>query len=220
MKHSSTVVFKCVLVSAVLAIAITTAQIVITQTPVQWPMAGGDLANTRSQPAEYRITRENVTTLVPKWVFTTGGDVSATPAVAGDAVYVPDWKGNLFAIRKADGQLMWSRKISDYDGVMGSYSRVTPAIHGTDLIIGDIESGTDVHKGANLIAVDRSTGTLHGLLKSINIPRPSSQVHRLYPVMSSMLACLRLKNRSRKTQLIHAALFEAAWLPSMPPPAN
>ena len=52
--------------------------------------------------------------LIPKWVFTTGVDVSATPTVAGDAVYFPDVEGNLFAVKKQTGDLIWSHKISDY----------------------------------------------------------------------------------------------------------
>jgi len=42
-----------------------------------------------SQPAEHSITPANVKELKPKWVFTTDGDVSATPTVDGDAVYFP-----------------------------------------------------------------------------------------------------------------------------------
>ena len=56
----------------------------------QWRIAGQNLNNTWSQPAEHSITAANVKGLTPKWVFTTGGDVSATPTVDGDAVYFPD----------------------------------------------------------------------------------------------------------------------------------
>ena len=56
----------------------------------QWRIAGQNLSNSRSQPAERSITPANVNGLTPKWVFTTGGDVSATPTVDGDAVYFPD----------------------------------------------------------------------------------------------------------------------------------
>ena len=66
----------------------------------QWRIAGQNLSNTRSQPAEHSISPANVSGLTPKWVFTTGGDVSATPTVDGDAVYFPDWGGNLFAVKK------------------------------------------------------------------------------------------------------------------------
>ena len=51
----------------------------------QWRMAGQNLSNTWSQPAEHSISPSNVEGLKPKWVFTTGGDVSATPTVEGDA---------------------------------------------------------------------------------------------------------------------------------------
>jgi polyvinyl alcohol dehydrogenase (cytochrome) len=126
----------------------------------QWRIAGQNLSNTWSQPAEHSISPANVHGLTAKWVFTTGGDVSATPTVDGNAVYFPDWAGNLFAVEKESGRLIWSHKISDYDGVEGAISRVSPAVDGNQVIIGDIESSNKVHKGANVIAVDRESGTL------------------------------------------------------------
>jgi len=126
----------------------------------QWRIAGQNLNNTWSQPAEHSISPANVKGLKPKWVFTTGGDVSATPTVGGDAVYFPDWGGNLFAVKKDSGHLIWSHKISEYDGVAGAVSRVSPAVDHDQLIIGDILSSKDVHNGANVIAVDRETGKL------------------------------------------------------------
>jgi polyvinyl alcohol dehydrogenase (cytochrome) len=94
----------------------------------QWRIAGQSLSNSWNQPAEHSISPANVSTLTPKWVFTTGGDVSATPTVDGNAVYFPDWGGNLFAVEKDTGSLIWSHKISDYDGVEGAVSRVSPAV--------------------------------------------------------------------------------------------
>ena len=126
----------------------------------QWRIAGQNLSNSRSQPAERSITPANVNGLTQKWVFTTGGDVSATPTVDGDAVYFPDWGGSLFAVEKNSGRLIWSHKISDYDGVNGAISRVSPAIDGNQIIIGDIPNSKQVHNGANVISVDRQTGTL------------------------------------------------------------
>ncbi len=66
----------------------------------QWPTAGQNLDNSRNQPAERSITPANVNTLTTKWVFTTGGDVSATPTVFDGVVYFPDWGGNLYAREK------------------------------------------------------------------------------------------------------------------------
>jgi polyvinyl alcohol dehydrogenase (cytochrome) len=125
----------------------------------QWRIAGQNLNNSWSQPAEHSISPANVKELNPKWVFTTGGDVSATPTVDGDAVYFPDWGGNLFAVNKKSGSLIWSHKISDYNGVDGAISRVSPAVDGDQLFIGDILSSNQVHNGANVISVDRESGT-------------------------------------------------------------
>ena len=126
----------------------------------QWRIAGQNLNNTWSQPAEHSISPANVKGLKPKWVFTTGGDVSATPTVDGDAVYFPDWGGNLFAVEKNSGRLIWSHKISEYDGVDGAISRVSPAVVGDQVIIGDILSSNNAHNGANVMAIDRKTGSL------------------------------------------------------------
>jgi len=136
----------------------------------QWQVAGQNLSNTWSQPAEHAISPANVNGLTPKWVFTTSGDVSATPTVDGDAVYFPDWGGNLFAVEKESGRLIWSHKISEYDGVDGAISRVSPAIDGNQVIIGDILNGNKVHNGANVISVDRETGTLRWMTQVDNHP--------------------------------------------------
>src|SRR6266576_2295198 len=136
----------------------------------QWRIAGQNLSNTWSQPAEHSISPSNVKGLKPKWVFTTGGDVSATPTVDGDAVYFPDWGGNLFAVNKNSGSLIWSHKISEYDGVDGAISRVSPAVVGDQVIIGDILSSNQVHNGANVMAVDRRTGMLRWITQVENHP--------------------------------------------------
>jgi polyvinyl alcohol dehydrogenase (cytochrome) len=126
-----------------------------------WPAAGNDLTNSRNQPNETRINTSNVSTLTPMWVFRTGGDISATPTLDATAVYVPDWAGNLYAIARSNGQQIWSKKISQYDGASTAISRVSPALHGVDLIIGDIASSGLPHDGARVIAVNRQTGAMH-----------------------------------------------------------
>src|SRR5712664_4277743 len=132
---------KAASISILLLVAGLTAQSQAPESKTgQWRIAGQNLNNTWSQPAEHTISPANVIGLTPKWVFTTGGDVSATPTVDGDAVYFPDWGGNLFAVKKNSGQLIWSHKISEYDGVAGSISRVSPALDGDQVIIGDILS--------------------------------------------------------------------------------
>jgi len=126
-----------------------------------WPVAGHDIANTRNQSAETLINRRNADSLAAKWVFHTGGDISATPTVGNGAVYVPDWAGNLYAVRQDNGQAIWTTKISQYDGAANALSRVSPAIHGADLILGDIKSANQLHDGAHVMAVRQQDGSLH-----------------------------------------------------------
>ncbi|MBV8121550.1 MAG: hypothetical protein JO081_16615, partial [Alphaproteobacteria bacterium] len=57
----------------------------------EWPMFGQNYQNTASNHTERKISPSNVATLAPKWVATTGGDVSARAAVVNGVVYFPDW---------------------------------------------------------------------------------------------------------------------------------
>jgi polyvinyl alcohol dehydrogenase (cytochrome) len=118
-----------------------------------WSMSGQNLHNTRYQANEEKISTANVNSLVQKWVFTTGGDISATPAVEGKYVYVPDWAGNLFKIDTETGQQVWSHRISDYNGIANSISRTSPVVSGDSLIIGDLN-------GAHIICINKKTGKL------------------------------------------------------------
>jgi polyvinyl alcohol dehydrogenase (cytochrome) len=123
-----------------------------------WTSAGQNPNNTRHAKTENKISPENVSDLSVRWVVTTGGDVSATPAVDGEHVYVPDWAGNLFKIDRETGEMVWSRQVSEYTGIAGDFARTTPAIHGDKLILGN--QGGRFFAGATLMAVHRETGDL------------------------------------------------------------
>ena len=75
--------------------------VVFAQGNGQWLSAGQNRNNTRHAATEDIISPANAGELAVKWVFETGGDVSATPAVDGNYVYVPDWAGNIFKIDAA-----------------------------------------------------------------------------------------------------------------------
>ncbi|GAB3072328.1 PQQ-binding-like beta-propeller repeat protein [Intrasporangium mesophilum] len=122
-----------------------------------WNSAGGDRQNTRFAANESKISPETVGNLTMKWVLTTGGDVSATPAVDGQQVYFPDWSGNLYAVSRATGAVVWQKKMSDYTGVPGDKARATPALSDTALVIGN--QGPFGGGGA-VVAVDKATGAL------------------------------------------------------------
>jgi polyvinyl alcohol dehydrogenase (cytochrome) len=123
-----------------------------------WKMAGQSLENTHHQKTEHKISPENVADLAVQWAVTTGGNVSATPAVEGKFIYFPDWAGNLFKVDSKTGLVVWQHQISTYVGPLGNFSRTTPAIHGDLLIFGD-QAGRQF-AGANVMAVDKNTGEL------------------------------------------------------------
>lgn len=123
----------------------------------QWPSAGQNIQNTRSNAAESKIGVGNVANLKVKWAFTTGGDVSATPAVDGANVYFPDWAGNLYAVNRKTGQQVWSASIAAASGVPGDKSRATPAIGDDKLFIG---TQGPFGGGGKMLAFDKFTGAL------------------------------------------------------------
>ena len=92
-----------------------------------------------------------------KWVVTTGGDVSATPAVDNEKVYFPDWAGNLYAVDKGSGGVVWQKKILDYTGIPGDRARATPAFTDSTLVIGN--QGPFGGGGA-IIAINKANGAL------------------------------------------------------------
>ncbi len=127
-----------------------------------WTSAGGNRQNTRYQQSEHTLSPSNIGTLTTKWVFTTGGDVSATPAVDTDTVYFPDWAGYLYAVDRLTGAQKWRVKISDFTGVPFDKARATPAVTEDKVIIGTQGSilvpGGGL--GAKVLAFNKFTGAL------------------------------------------------------------
>ena len=122
-----------------------------------WTSAGQDLSNTRYQQSEKRIGVDSVADLAVKWVATTGGDVSATPAVDGSRVYVPDWAGNLYAFNRDTGALVWRVRIADATGIPGDKARATPAVAEGKVFIG---TQGPFGGGGRMLAYDKDTGAL------------------------------------------------------------
>jgi polyvinyl alcohol dehydrogenase (cytochrome) len=133
----------------------------------QWTMGGQDLHNWRYQNGT-GINQHNVGKLQPKWTFTTGDDVSATPAVADGVVYFPDSAGNFYAVKAARGDLVWQHLIADWTGIRGDYARNDPAVYHGTVFLGN-EAGNNAFwngskfiggGGAKVMAVDAKTGAL------------------------------------------------------------
>jgi len=137
-----------------------------------WRMIGHDVENSRSQPDEEQIGRRTAARLAPKWVLTTAGDVSATPAVGDDrgagrdhrgghrnraGVYFPDWGGKLWKVDAETGLPVWSRAIADYNGIPNSVSRTSPVLHDGMLFVADLNG--------NLMGVDTDSGDLRWITR-------------------------------------------------------
>ena len=151
----------------------------------------------------------NVDELEVKWEFTTGGDVSATPAVDGDTVYFPDRAGNLYAVDKWTGQQRWKSSIAAASGVPGDYARATPAIAGNKLIIG---TQGPFGGGGKVLAFHKDTGAL--LWSTTLDTHPAAIItqsatvfgNRVYVGTSSLEESLRSHPRATT-----AARSEARW---------
>jgi polyvinyl alcohol dehydrogenase (cytochrome) len=148
------------LLAGVLAAALLIAGVYAAPITTWWTVAGQNLFNTHSQPAEDQISASNVDLLQPKWTLTTAGNVTATPTVYQGVVYVPDMGGQLWAVNASNGKVRWSRSISSYTGIADDASRTSPAVAGRAIILGDGWIRNDVTAGAHVFAVDRRTGDL------------------------------------------------------------
>ena len=122
-----------------------------------WMSAGHDIRNTRHQNNESRISVDTVATLGVRWVFTTGGDVSATPAVDCKNVYFPDWAGNLYALSRATGEVVWQASIPDATGIPFDKARATPVVTDGKIIVGN---QGPFGGGGKMMAFDKNTGEL------------------------------------------------------------
>ncbi len=84
-----------------------------------WPMYGQNRCNTRVAAASDPITPGNVSKLKVKWTYAAEGNISATPAVVGGQLYVPDWGGMLHRINATSGAVVWSKAVADILGLSG-----------------------------------------------------------------------------------------------------
>ena len=126
-----------------------------------WPSFGGNLANTRAQPRAGGLPPDPAARLQLKWSVATAGDVTASPALDAEHLYVPDSAGWLYKIRRADGAIVWQHPVSAFTGITGDFARATPAIWGDLLILGNQSGkigGTNPPAPARVFAVNRHTG--------------------------------------------------------------
>ena len=123
-----------------------------------WPFSGHDIHNTRNAADERILDPSRVAKLMPLWLVTTDGNVTATPSVVGGAVYAPDFGGSLWAVDAATGKVIWKNAISSYTGIPGDVSRTTPAYWRGTLIMGEGTQPITTLEGATVFALEASSG--------------------------------------------------------------
>jgi polyvinyl alcohol dehydrogenase (cytochrome) len=126
-------------------------------------MFGQNICNTASQSVAGGIDVNTVKNLKPKWTYTAAGDVSATPAVVGNAVYVPDWGGGIARLDATTGMAVWSKKVADLVGssLTGFFSRTAPVVTTDTVYVGTQRYPLDgLAESAYVVALDPGTGAV------------------------------------------------------------
>ncbi|KAK7394521.1 hypothetical protein VNO78_15050 [Psophocarpus tetragonolobus] len=134
-----------------------------TQQSDEWLNHGGDLLNRRYAYKERKISPKTAPNLRLKWKFYAGRDITATPAIFDGILYFPSWNGNIYAVKEADGALVWKQNLQKltglkaFDGLVNNVnstvSRSTPTVALDLLIVG-------CYSPAAVVALKRNTGDL------------------------------------------------------------
>ena len=82
---------------------------------LEWPLHNFDLFGSRFAPTD-QITKENVDTLTPRWLFQHGviDGVSnqTTPVIVDEIMYITDSRGSVYAVNARDGHLIWTYDVT------------------------------------------------------------------------------------------------------------
>ncbi|KAK4417682.1 Polyvinylalcohol dehydrogenase [Sesamum alatum] len=128
----------------------------------RWLNHGGDIYNRRYAAVETKISPSTASNLHLKWEFKAGKDITATPAICDGVVYFPSWNGFIYAVKTADGSLVWRKNLQELTGldpslplanVTATVSRATPTIAEDKLIV-------PIYGPAYVVALKRETGQL------------------------------------------------------------
>ena len=131
-----------------------------------WPSYGADLANTRSQPAEHKISAANAGSLSGAWAFSPAdvggmGDFQSTPVIAEGCLYMTTGSGYVYALNADTGALVWGGRYAKTVGdVCCGSTLFAPAVeHGVVYInVSRNPQSAGKGKGPYVLALDAHTG--------------------------------------------------------------
>lgn len=128
----------------------------------EWRSYGGDLRNTRSQPAETVIGADNVLSLTPEWTFNpndvdpAGGAFSNTPVVADGCVYVASNTGVVMSLNADTGAHNWTQRFRGQgQTLLGGVIVGSPVVADGMVFVGVSDPGVPY-----VAAMDQATGEL------------------------------------------------------------
>jgi glucose dehydrogenase len=147
-----------------------------------WPLPARDYDNSRAQP-DGTITTANVSRLAPAWQVpmpgaAAFGNLSSTPVIVGDTVYVQDLNSNVKAIDLATGSVRWTKEYQAFstgpNGPAVGYGRVYVAKDGRTIGALDADDGHEVWSteiaGTPTAGVDIQPTVVDGLVLAATVP--------------------------------------------------
>jgi len=96
-----------------------------------WPMWGRTIERTFATECP-GLTPQSADDLRRIWFFNTYDVVTATPAVVGNTVYVGDWSGRFFALRRSNGTKKWTYKTKPHARVYAGQIVSSAAVETVD----------------------------------------------------------------------------------------
>lgn len=127
----------------------------------EWRSYGGDLANTRHQPAEETIGSANAGSLRQRWQFKStyqggSGVLHSTPVIADGCLYVGTSTGYVYALHADSGALAWQRQLPvGSSGLLG-----TGVVGSTPVADGKVFVNVSQAGAPYTAALDSRTGAL------------------------------------------------------------
>ncbi len=117
-----------------------------------WPLPGRDYANSRST-THSTIDASNVATLTPAWQAPipgrgSSGNITTTPLIAGDTIYLQDLNANVSALDRETGAVRWRTDLREFaigpNGVALGWGKVFAVKCGKGAIALDASTGAEI----------------------------------------------------------------------------